>query len=311
MIPTVRESLEKINITSKILFNESLKKYTSLQCGGSADIFIQPDNISIVRKILLFAKQHAIPVTFLGKGTNVLVSDRGIRGITLQTENLCKITLCDTSFTVECGVEVDKLVISAAENGCQGLEGFYGLPGTIGGSIFGNAGCFGYEISEHLDWVEYITPDSKLIRVLSEDADFSYRSSCFLKNSGFISQMHFTFHNFESPNELIRRCMYYRLQREKKGHYTAPSAGSVFKKPDVPEDHPYFGFSAGSLIEKSGLSGFSVNGAVIADFHANFIINPEKKASSDDVLQLIAVMQKRVKRMFAIDLECEIRFLGD
>ena len=311
MISTVKESLEKINITAKVLLNEPLKKYTSLKCGGSADIFIQPKNLSEVRKILPFANQHAIPITFLGKGTNVLVSDRGIRGITLQTENLCKLILCDTSLTAECGIDMDTLVTSAADNGFQGLEMFYGLPGTIGGSVFGNAGCFGSEISDHLDWVDVITHDGEVVRILTKNADFTYRSSVFLKNTGFIGKMHFSFQNSASPEDLKQRCTYYRSQREEKGHYNSPSAGSVFKKPKVPKDHPYFGLSAGTLIEKSGLSGYSINGAVIADSHANFIINPEQKASTDDVLQLIAIIQKRVKHMFAVDLECEVRYLGN
>lgn len=310
MISTVRESLEKINITAKVVFNKPLKEYTSIKCGGLADIFIQPEKLSDVRKILPFAKKHAIPVTFLGKGTNVLVGSNGIRGITLQTENLCKISLCVTSITVECGTDINSLVNTAIDKGLQGLEMFYGLPGTIGGSIFGNAGCFGSEISDHLDWVEVITHDGEVVRVLTKDAEFSYRSSIFLKNSGFISKMHFSLQKSVSPGELKRRCMYYRMQREKKGHYNAPSAGSVFKKPNVPIDHPCFGLSAGTLIEKAGLSGFSVNGAVIAEYHANFIINPEQKASADDVLQLISIVQKRVKHMFSIDLECEVRYLG-
>jgi len=274
-------------------------------------MFIQPENLSEVRKILLFAKQHSIPITFLGKGTNVLVSDSGIRGITLQTENLRKLTLCDTSITVECGTNMDTLVTTAADHGLQGLEMFYGLPGTIGGSIFGNAGCFGSEISDLLEWVDVITRDGEIVRIQTEDADFTYRSSIFLKNSEFIGQLHFSFKNSASPSKLKQKCEYYRLQRENKGHYTAPSAGSVFKKPDVPKEHPCFGLSAGKLIEKSGLSGFSINGAVIADYHANFIINPDQKASANDVIQLIKIVQKRVKHMFGIDLKCEVRFLGD
>lgn len=311
MISNVKESLKKINITSEVRYNEPLRKYTSLKCGGSADIFIQPGNLSEVREILPFAKQYAIPITILGKGTNVLVSDNGIRGIILQTENLCKLTLCDTSLTVECGIEMDTLVTSAAKSGFQGLEMFYGLPGTIGGSVFGNAGCFGSEISDHLDWVEVITHDGEVVRILTEDANFTYRSSVFFTDIGFIGKMHFSFQNFASPDELKQKCIFYRLQRENRGHYNAPSAGSVFKKPNVPKDHPYYGLSAGALIEKSGLSGFSINGAFIADYHANFIINPEQKASTADVLSLISVVKKRVKQMFAIDLECEVRYLGD
>ena len=311
MISNVRESLEKINISAKVVINEPLKGYTSLKCGGSADIFIQPENLSDIKKILPYAKQHAIPITFLGKGTNVLVPDVGIRGITLQTENLCKLTLCDTSITVECGTDMDSLVTSAADNGLQGLEMFYGLPGTIGGSIFGNAGCFGSEISDYLDWVDVITHDGEEVRVLTKDADFAYRSSFFMTNRWFIGKMHFSFQNSASPDELKQRCINFRLQREKKGHYKAPSAGSVFKKPNVPKDHACFGLSAGTLIEKAGLSGFSINGAVVADYHANFIINPEQKASTADVLQLISIVQKRVKNMFSVELECEVRYLGN
>ena len=282
-----------------------------MKCGGQAEIFIQPNRLDTVRKILLFAKYHSIPITFLGKGTNVLIPDSGIRGITIQTDNLHKLTLYDTSIGVECGTTMNALVTSAAVHGFQGLEKFYGLPGTVGGSVFGNAGCFGSEISDYLDWVDIITRDGKIVRVQAEDAEFTYRSSTFLKKSGFIGKMQFTFQNSASPGKLKQKCDYYRLQRRGKGHYTDPSAGSVFKKPDIPEEHPCYGLSAGELIERSGLRGFSVNGAVIADYHANFIINPEQKATAKDVLQLIKIVQIRVNQMFGVDLECELRFLGD
>ena len=235
---TVKESLEKINITAKVLFNEPMRKHTSLKCGGPADIFIIPESLSSVREVILFAKQHSVPVTFLGQGTNVLVSDNGIRGITLQTGNLCKLTQYDTSITVECGSDMNSLVTSAVDRGFRGLEMFYGLPGTIGGSIFGNAGCFGSEISGNLDWVDIITRTGDIVRTRAEDADFSYRSSMFSRNSGFIGQMHFSFKEFSPPSELRQRCEYYRLQRESKGHYISPSAGSVFKKPKIPKRNP-------------------------------------------------------------------------
>lgn len=295
----------KERFQSKVLFDEPLAPYLAYGVGGPADILVFPTHEEDLAWIATTAKETRTPITIIGTGTNLLVVDEGIRGITISLSQAFKDILV-LSQTSECtyvrvggGVEKPELLNWSIEKALAGLEFSAGVPGTIGGGIFMNAGTkygsYG-DILTQLRLFDFVGGFRDLKR---EDAHFGYRKQTALKNSLLVSvDFKLTPGNSKALQTEVDRIIEERAEKQPLTH---PSCGSTFKNPE--------GLSAGRLIEKAGLKGTRVGGAEISLKHANFILNKDN-ATAKDILSLIEIIKQHVKTDFDVDLECEVITLG-
>lgn len=307
-LTNVRETGEKINMSLELEHNKDMRTRTTMKTGGKAEFFAQPVRIPELHELLRWASEEGHQVTIIGGGSNILISDAGIQGLVIDMRLLRRITMRGCLLTVSAGNLLEKAVSSASEAGLSGLEVFSGLPGTIGGALTGNAGCFGHEISEPLAWVEYMDLEGNTHRDAKEELSFSYRESPFKHNEMIILEAAFLLEPAEA-HIVTGRAKQYRQQRREMGQYRNPSMGSVFKNPVSLDGKQQL--SAGRLIEQAGLLGFAHHKAQVADYHGNYIINPNGEATSQDIYDLVRIIQRRVAQKSQIKLEPEIRFLGN
>jgi len=299
MIETV---MNKINneTASLCLMNESLKKHTTYGIGGSADLMIFPGSKQDLIKVIEIINKNKIQLTILGSGSNVLVSDNGIRGAVISLKNSLKqIEVDDNILYAECGTMLGKIVKHAVKNNLIGLENLNGVPGTLGGALIMNAGAWGGEISENLIHVEVINSKSEIQKIQKKDLNFSYRKSSFNEDDILLSAKF----NLKKADKDIIKENFIEAQRGRKKSQplNKRSAGSLFKNPK--------NNSAGKLLDDAGLKGFSIGGAKISEKHANFFIN-DGDASSRDMLMLIKKAHKEVKDKFNINLSLEVKLMG-
>lgn len=287
----------------KFFINEPMSKYTTFKIGGPADLFIEVGSINDLKSILEVANQNKISVFVIGKGSNLLVSDLGIRGIVLKLcGDFSKIEIIEGD-KIKCGaaVALSKLCVTALENSLSGLEFAFGIPGCVGGAAFMNAGAYGGEMKDVLVSSTHITNDLQIQTITKDEMQLSYRNSVYNKNDAVITSVVIKLH--KSNKDEIRTNMDDFMQRRKtKQPLEYPSAGSVFKRPQ--------GYFAGTLIEECGLKGRAVGDAMVSKKHAGFIIN-KGKATCSDVLNLIEVIKKEVKEKSGVSLECEIKPIGE
>ena len=293
------ETIEK-NTLAEVAINEPLSKHTTYGIGGPAEIMVFPENKTDLIQIIRTARKMNQPVSILGSGSNILISDNGIKGVVISLKNTLKlIEIENQKLYAECGSMLGRIVKQAVKHNLIGLENLNGVPGTLGGALVMNAGAWGGEISENLVQVELIDEDGKLRYLKKNEINFSYRQSSFNKKDILLSA---EFLLKKADKEIINK-NFVEAQTGRKS--TQPlnkrSAGSLFKNPK--------GHSAGKLIDEAGLKGFSVGQAKISDKHANFFIN-EGNASSKDMLQLIKKAHQTVKEKFNINLELEVKLMG-
>ena len=255
--------------------------------------------------------QYSLPYHTIGSGTNLLISDGGISEAVITTELVQGIIDEPWGLVVDSGTSIREVVHHAIRSSRKGMEKLYGLPGTVGGAIAGNAGCFGMEISDVIRYVEvYVRDTESIVRLSKDDCGFSYRSSI-IRERGLIVLGAGLELSSGDPGVLEAEAGRCWDQRIRHGHFRFPSAGSVFKRPIYPEGHDLTGTSAGELVEMAGLKGHRIGGAVIAPYHANIIINPDFTATSQDVLNLMTLAQDTVSQRFAVSLVPELILLGD
>lgn len=293
------ETIEK-NTLAEVAINEPLSKHTTYGIGGPAEIMVFPENKTDLIQIIRTARKMNQPVSILGSGSNILISDNGIKGVVISLKNTLKlIEIENQKLYAECGSMLGRIVKQAVKHNLIGLENLNGVPGTLGGALVMNAGAWGGEISENLVQVELIDEDGKLRYLQRNEINFSYRQSSFNKKDILLSA---EFLLKKADKEIINK-NFVEAQTGRKS--TQPlnkrSAGSLFKNPK--------GHSAGKLIDEAGLKGFSIGQAKISDKHANFFIN-EGNASSKDMLQLIKKAHQTVKEKFNINLELEVKLMG-
>lgn len=293
------ETIEK-NTLAEVAINEPLSKHTTYGIGGPAEIMVFPENKTDLIQIIRTARKMNQPVSILGSGSNILISDNGIKGVVISLKNTLKlIEIENQKLYAECGSMLGRIVKQAVKHNLIGLENLNGVPGTLGGALVMNAGAWGGEISENLVQVELIDEDGKLKYLQKNEINFSYRQSSFNKKDILLSA---EFLLKKADKEIINK-NFVEAQTGRKS--TQPlnkrSAGSLFKNPK--------GHSAGKLIDEAGLKGFSIGQAKISDKHANFFIN-EGNASSKDMLQLIKKAHQTVKEKFNINLELEVKLMG-
>ncbi len=301
----LREEIRKIY--PQVKFNEQLAKHTSLRIGGPAEYFVEIANKSELANLLKIAKRYNLEVFLLGAGTNLLVKDQGIRRLVIRLlGDFKKIELRDRSIFAGAGVGLPQLLKVSAEHNLGGMEFLAGIPGTVGGALVMNAGNPKEGIGKLVDSVEIMKSNGKIQILKKKDLHFSYRKSVFPKNSILLScRLRLKKSKKETIIKVIRENSKERWEKQPRGY----SAGSIFKNP--PGDYAGgCGTTAGRLIEKAGLKGLRYGDAYISEKHANFILN-RGKAKAKDILYLINKIKKRVKNKFGIDLELEIKIVGN
>ncbi len=281
--------------------NEPIYKHTYTQMGGLADLFITPFSYEETQTVLKFAKEHQVPVTLLGKGSNVIVKDGGIRGITLSLKNLDSIEIHDGKMMAQTGATIIQASRDARDASLTGLEFACGIPGTVGGAFFMNAGAYGGQIADVLESVLVLTEEGEFLTLKKDDFDFQYRKSVFSKKR-YIALEGTMDLEMGDPAQIKLKMDELTIARETKQPLEYPSCGSVFKRPP--------GMFAGKLIQESGLQGTRIGGAEVSKKHAGFIVNVDGSTASD-YMSLVKHVQKKVHEKFDVMLETEVITIGD
>lgn len=280
--------------------NEPMCKHTSFKTGGMADIFLNVGSVDVLTDILETAKALNVPTYVIGKGSNLLVSDDGIEGAVITLSSLDEITVDGENIIAGAGASLSAVCVAAANAGLTGLEFAYGIPGSVGGALYMNAGAYDGEMSYVVVSSESITLDGKLEETSVKDMKLGYRTSVFKANKNIITKVVFALKKAESKDVWDKMNVFMERRKEKQP-LEYPSAGSTFKRPT--------GYFAGALIEENDLKGVAVGGAMVSEKHAGFIIN-YNNATTDDILKLIKKVQKKVFENNGIELETEVIFVG-
>lgn len=286
----------------ELLLEEPMAKHTSFRIGGPADVLAQPGNEAELAELLKRATHHAVPVTLVGNGSNLLVRDKGIRGLVIKLSNLfSSITVAGNVLTFGSGISLAMASKKAASLSLSGLEFAVGIPGTIGGAVYMNAGAYDGEMAKVVTSVQVMDRQGQSSQLKADELDFSYRHTA-LQNSGLIVTS-VTVSLQPGEAESIKAKMDdFSQRRIAKQPLELPSAGSMFKRP--------VGYFAGTLIEQTGLKGYTVGGAQVSTKHAGFVVNVGG-ATAKDVLQLIRDVQDRVLAAQGVQLEPEVLVLGE
>ena len=284
-----------------IKIDEKLSEYVNFKVGGPADILLIPNSKEQVIKSIKICKENNIPFYLIGNGSNILVRDGGFRGVVLSLKNVKNIYVDGEKIEAECGVMLKEVSDKAIENSLTGFEFACGIPGTIGGAVFMNAGAYDGEISKVIESAEVIDENCNIIRLSREELDFGYRSSLVMNKGYTVLSAVFKLEKgqVKTIKELIEDLT---NKRESKQPLEYPSAGSTFKRPT--------GYFAGKLIQDAGLKGYSIGGAAVSEKHSGFVIN-KGNATAKDITDLIKHIQDEVKKQFGVDLHPEVRIIGE
>jgi len=280
--------------------NEPMSRHTSFKTGGGADIFVNISSVEELCCVCETVKALDIPVFILGKGSNLLVSDKGIEGVVLCLSGINEIKIHGEEITACAGASLSALCVAAEQNGLSGLEFAYGIPGSVGGALYMNAGAYGGEMVQVVKSATFVTPEGETGEIMLEDMRLGYRTSIFKQNENIITSV--TLKLKKGDREAIRGQMDDFMERRKsKQPLEYPSAGSTFKRPE--------GYFAGALIEENSLKGVRVGGAMVSEKHAGFVINYDN-ATTDDILKLIGHIKATVLNNNGVNLETEVIFVG-
>ena len=283
--------------------NESMSEHTTFRIGGPADLFVVPTTVEGLAAVVSACNKEGVYCFILGNGSNVLVSDKGIRGVVVSTAACLNNIELIGAYEIKCGagVKLSRLSDLACENSLTGAEFAWGIPGTVGGAVYMNAGAYDGEMKDILVSCEYLTPDGELHTMLADEMDLSYRHSAFSEN-GYVIVSATVRLKAGDKGEIRAKMDDFMHRRKSKQPLEFPSAGSTFKR-------PVGGFAA-ALIDECGLKGYSVGGAQVSEKHAGFVIN-KGGATCFDVMRLVEHIKKEVFLNKSINLECEIRVIGE
>ncbi|MCA0971698.1 UDP-N-acetylmuramate dehydrogenase [Halobacillus litoralis] len=281
--------------------DEMLKDHLYTKLGGKADFFITPTSYEEVQHVVKLAKEDHIPFTLLGNGSNLIIRDGGIRGIVINLKHLNQITCDGHSVVAQSGSRIIDASRYALRQNLSGLEFACGIPGTVGGALYMNAGAYGGEVKDVLDHALVVDRDGNLVKREASELDLDYRTSNIPERGDIVVEA--TFHLKPASFEEIKAVMDdLTHKRESKQPLEYPSCGSVFKRPP--------GYFAGKLIQDSDLQGTNIGGAEVSTKHAGFIVNKDD-ATTSDYISLIEHVQKTVREKFGVELEREVRIIGD
>ena len=301
----IKEILEKSKLNKENLYyDEPMVKHTSFKIGGPADVFIKVDNIEELKETLDLSKQNQIPLTIIGNGSNLLVTDKGIRGITAKL-NLKDIEIKNENnkqiIKVDAGVPVGLLAQKLLKEEIAGFEELSGIPGTIGGAVIMNAGAHGKELKDILKKVTAMDYNGNIHEFANEECQFSYRNSRFQKEKYIILQATLELEKGNST-EIKEKMDEYMQFRKEKQPIEYPNAGSTFKRG---ED-----FVTAKLIDEAGLKGYKIGGAQVSKKHAGFIVNVDN-ATAKDVIELTDYIKEKIEEKFGKKINLEIQIIGE
>lgn len=285
-----------------ILTEEPMSRHTTFRIGGEAACFIRISSEEQLRKLIPYFENVGVEYFVLGKGSNLLVGDKGYPGVILQISDACQqIEAEENRLQVQAGAALSKVALFAMERGLEGLEFAAGIPGTVGGGVVMNAGAYGGEMKQVVESVRVLSSEGEILTLDNDTMEFGYRTSI-IRNRNF-TVLSVTFRLWEGNREEIRaRIEDFQKRRMEKQPLNYPSAGSTFKRPE--------GYFAGKLIMDAGLRGFQIGDARVSDKHCGFVVNVGK-ATARDVTDVIEEVQERVRERFGVSLEREVIYLGE
>ncbi len=298
----VYETLCAILGRENVQCEELMSKHTTFRVGGPADYFVTPESETQIQETIKYLKREHIPYYILGKGSNLLVGDKGYRGVILQIyRKMDKAHTEGTKIYAQAGISLAKLAAAALHDGLTGLEFASGIPGTLGGAVMMNAGAYGGEMKQVLVSVRSMTSEGIIREYSAEELELEYRTSIFAKNGEIILSAVLQLAQGDSAQ--IQAYMdELKTRRLEKQPLEYPSAGSTFKRPE--------GYFAGKLIEDAGLRGYSVGGAQVSEKHCGFVIN-RHAASAADIVSLMELVADKVECQSGVRLEPEVRRIGE
>lgn len=282
--------------------NQPLAEFTTFRIGGPADLLIKPRNERELRDVLIACREAGVPLYVLGSGSNVLVRDGGFRGaVIVISAAMSAIRVGGNTLRVMAGARLSMAARAAAENRLAGLEFAYGIPGSVGGAVYMNAGAYGSEMKDVVSSVTVLDKNGVRKTLRKEQLRFGYRSSCLQGSDDVVVEAEFLLKR-DNPAGIKERMADYTQRRREKQPLDLPSAGSAFKRPE--------GHFAAALIDEAGLKGLAVGGAQVSPKHAGFIVNTGA-ATAADVLELMETVRERVLAHSRVELESEIRVIGE
>lgn len=284
-----------MNLYGEVLENVSLKNYNTYKIGGKTRYLVKPYNIDSLIKLLDYIKNNNLKYMIIGNGSNIILSDSDYDGVVILLSKLNEIKIDKNLVNAFCGVSLTYFVNELVKNNLGNLESLSGIPGTLGGAIVNNAGCYGQTISDKLDSVTYLE-NGKIKTINKKECNFSYRDSIFKQNKNYIILSAKFKLDYKNKEEMLNTIKENMIKRNTSQPLNYPNAGSVFRNPT--------GYSAGKLIEDAGLKNYHINGAYVSDKHANFIINKDN-ASSKDIIELIEYIKNEISKKYNIKLKLE------
>jgi UDP-N-acetylmuramate dehydrogenase len=297
----IYQRLSGVIAEESIKTDELLRNHLYTKLGGKADFFITPTTYEEVQNVVKLANEMDFPFTLLGNGSNLIVKDGGIRGVVLHLKNFNEIKTNVSQIVAQSGAAIIDVSRRALAEKLSGLEFACGIPGTVGGAIFMNAGAYGGEICDVLDYAYVVDRHGELVKRTAADLELDYRHSNIAENGDIVLEATFSLKpgDYDEIREIMDDLTY---KRESKQPLEYPSCGSVFKRPP--------GYFAGKLIQDSELQGTSIGGAEVSTKHAGFIVNKDN-ATATDYIALIEHVQKTVKEKFNVELEREVKIIGE
>lgn len=296
-----RELFKDIYSENQIEFDANMSEHIYFKVGGPADVLLVPNTKEQVVKTLKVCKENNIPYYVIGNGSNLLVKDGGMRGVVIKLTEINNISAENGKIIAETGALLKDVSKKALDNNLTGLEFACGIPGSIGGAVFMNAGAYNGEIKDVIESAEVLTQDGDIVTYNKEELNLGYRTSRVMQENAIVLSAVFALENGEHE-KIKSRVDDLTEKRESKQPLEYPSAGSTFKRPE--------GYFAGKLIQDAGLKGYSIGGAAVSEKHSGFVIN-KGGATAKDVLDLIKHIQNEVKKQFGVDLHTEVRIIGE
>ena len=296
-----KDLFEKIYLEDEIMINEDMKNHIYFKVGGPADIFLTPKSIEQLSETVKICKQNNIPYLIIGNGSNLLVKDGGIRGVVITLTKLNNMQWKGNFIKAEAGVLLKEVSDRALENSLTGFEFASGIPGSVGGAVFMNAGAYDGEVKNVILEAEVMDSEGNVIVLSKDELELGYRTSKVMKDNLVVLSAIFQL-ELGDKQEIKNRIDELTRKREEKQPLEYPSAGSTFKRPE--------GYFAGKLIQDAGLKGYSIGGAAVSEKHSGFVIN-KGGATAKDVLDLIKHVQDEVFKQFGVKLHTEVRILGE
>lgn len=293
--------LQNVMGGSGIFMQEPMKKHTTFRVGGPADVLVQPDETALAA-ILALCRQYHVSYSFIGNGSNLLVGDKGIRGVVIEmTDPMGNIEVDGTKITAQAGAMLSKIANTAASNGLGGMEFAAGIPGSVGGAVVMNAGAYGREMKDIIEKVYVLDENGAQLELDRDALDLGYRHSYIPEKKYIVTKVVL---ELVPRNEAEIRSEMKELneKRAEKQPLQYPSAGSTFKRPE--------GYFAGKLIMDAGLRGYQVGGAQVSEKHCGFVIN-KGDATAADICQLMRDVSDKVQAQFGVVLEPEVKMIGE